>query len=260
MIKLIVSDIDGTLLEDGGNQINPELFDVILQLKNKGIHFAAASGRQCNSIKNAFLPIKDQIFHISDNGARIGCHDRALFLHTIEPHLVTEVIKDIKAAGLDIMLSGKEVVYLDKSNEKLIKWMRDGYKYNLEIVDDLSKVRDEWIKVTAYKEKGVEAVTKDIQAKYNEVLKVAVAGEMWLDMMAPGINKGGAVKLLQESLDIKKEETMVFGDQLNDIEMMQQAYYSFAVGNARAEIKNVARFQTDTCNRDGVLKILKTLL
>ena len=69
-----------------------------------------------------------------------------------------------------------------------------------------------------------------------------------------------AVKLLQDSLEIKPEETMAFGDQLNDIEMLEQAYYSFAVGNARPEVKAIARFQTDTNVNDGVLKILKLLL
>ena len=69
-----------------------------------------------------------------------------------------------------------------------------------------------------------------------------------------------AVKLLQDSLEIKPEETMAFGDQLNDIEMLEQAYYSFAVGNARPEVKATARFQTDTNVNDGVLKILKLLL
>ena len=81
-----------------------------------------------------------------------------------------------------------------------------------------------------------------------------------MDCMAVGVNKGEAVKLLQESLNIKPEETMVFGDQLNDLEMMKQAYYSFAVGNARPEVKKAARFQTDTNVRDGVLKILKLLV
>ena len=81
-----------------------------------------------------------------------------------------------------------------------------------------------------------------------------------MDCMKPGINKGQAVKLLQDSLMIKPEETMVFGDQLNDIEMMSQAYYSFAVGNAREEVKNAARFRTDLNINDGVLKILKLLL
>ncbi len=81
-----------------------------------------------------------------------------------------------------------------------------------------------------------------------------------MDCMRPGTNKGEAVKLLQESLSITPEETMAFGDQLNDIEMLNQAYYSFAVGNARKEVKEAARFQTDTNLNQGVLKILKLLL
>ena len=52
---------------------------------------------------------------------------------------------------------------------------------------------------------------------------------------------------------------MVFGDQLNDIEMLGQAYYSFAVGNARPEVKKAARFLADTNVNDGVLKILRLL-
>ena len=81
-----------------------------------------------------------------------------------------------------------------------------------------------------------------------------------MDCMAVGVNKGEAVKLLQESLDISPEETMAFGDQLNDVEMLKQAYYSFAIGNARQEVKDICRFQADTNVRDRVLKVLKLLL
>ena len=62
MIKLVVSDIDGTLLEDGGHELNPELFEVILKLREKGMQFAAASGRQWASIEQVFDPIKEKIF------------------------------------------------------------------------------------------------------------------------------------------------------------------------------------------------------
>ena len=62
---------------------------------------------------------------------------------------------------------------------------------------------------------------------------MACAGDMWMDCMAKDVNKGKAVRTIQESLGIKTEETMAFGDQLNDIEMLNQAYYSFAVANAR---------------------------
>ena len=90
-------------------------------------------------------------------------------------------------------------------------------------------------------------------------MKMTISGDMWLDCMAPGINKGEAVRTLQESLGISPEETMVFGDQMNDIEMLGRAYYSFAVGNAREEVKRAARFEADTNRNNGVLKILQLL-
>ena len=83
MIKLIVSDIDGTLTKDGGNKLNPELFSVIMKLKEKGIHFAAVSGRQAASLETLFEPIRDQIFYVGDNGAYVGCYGRNLFLTEI---------------------------------------------------------------------------------------------------------------------------------------------------------------------------------
>ena len=79
MIKLIVSDVDGTLAEDGGS-INPELFDVILKLKEQGIYFVAASGRHQVRLEHAFEPIKDRIFFISANGCYVGTSKRELFL------------------------------------------------------------------------------------------------------------------------------------------------------------------------------------
>lgn len=66
MIKLIVSDVDGTLVEDGSADINPELFEVILKLREKGIQFAIASGRPWSSVEHTFDPVKKKIFYISN--------------------------------------------------------------------------------------------------------------------------------------------------------------------------------------------------
>jgi len=96
MIRLIVSDIDGTLTEDGGSRLDPELYEVILKLKSQGIYFAAASGRHSASIEYIFDPIKDKIFYIGDNGAYLGCHGRSLFVNPIEPELVREVIEAVR--------------------------------------------------------------------------------------------------------------------------------------------------------------------
>lgn len=261
MIKLIVSDIDGTLVPDGSHKINPEIFDVILKLRAKGIQFAAASGRQWVSIESIFQPVKEKIFYLSDNGAYVGCHGRNLFLNTIERQTVMDMIQEVRRTeGLELMLSGPDVVYVETRDQEILDWLIHGYKFQVQQVDDLTKVDSEFIKVSVYRKSEVEAHTASLRARFADRLKITIAGEMWMDCMKPGINKGQAVKLLQDSLMIKPEETMVFGDQLNDIEMMSQAYYSFAVGNAREEVKNAARFRTDLNINDGVLKILKLLL
>lgn len=260
MIKLIASDIDGTLVEDGKHYFNPELYEVILKLRDNGVQFAAATGRQWASIESLFEPVKKKIFYISDNGAYIGCCGRALYVNTMERELSLELIRDIKAAGLDVMISGPDTAYLDSGNNQLYSWMAEDYKYRVKRVDNLLEVDDQFIKISAYRRTGIESFTGELMAKYGDRLKITISGDMWMDAMAPGINKGAAIKLIQESLNIKPEETMVFGDQMNDIEMMRQAYYSFAIGNARDEVKKVARFQADTNIRDGVLKVLKCLL
>lgn len=259
MIKLIVSDIDGTLLEDGGNELNPELLDVILQLREKGMQFAAATGRQWLSIESLFAPIKEKIFYVSDNGAYVGCHGRALYVSPMERELAMSVAADIKAAGMKVMMEGTDVVYLDDPDEQLHRWLSEGYKYQVVQVDEFQQVKGEVIKVSAYLPSNIEAASKHLWPKYQNRLKMTLAGDMWLDFMAPEVNKGQAVKLLQESMNITPKETMVFGDQMNDIEMLEQAYYSFAIGNARPEVKAAARFQADTNIQQGVLKILKLL-
>lgn len=260
MIKLIVSDIDGTLVRDGENVLNPEYFQEILRLREKGIQFAAASGRQWHSIERIFDPIKEKIFYISDNGAYVGCYGRNLFLTPIERQLALRIVEEIrKNKELDVVLSGPDVVYVETDNQELVHWLADCYRFEIKQVPDVTKVPDEIIKVSAYKKHGVEESAGYIRENYKDQLKITISGDMWMDCMADGVNKGEAIRMIQESLDILPEETMVFGDQLNDLEMMGRAYYSYAIGNARQEVKAAARFQADTNVNGGVLKVLRLL-
>lgn len=81
MIKLICTDIDGTLVGEGNTAVKQEVFDVILKLKATGIYFAAASGRPAASVEKVFEPIKEKIFYITDNGSYIGSYRRELFIN-----------------------------------------------------------------------------------------------------------------------------------------------------------------------------------
>ena len=261
MIKLIASDIDGTLVADGTHELNPELYEVITALKDRGVQFAAASGRQWASIEELFRPVRERIFYLSDNGAYVGCHGRNLFLQTIDRELALELVAAIRQTPeLEVMISGPDVVYMDTKDQDFLDWMIHGYRFRVEQVPDITKVDDSFIKVSAYKKHGVEEATRQLRQQFGSRMKMTLSGDMWLDCMAVGVSKGSAIRILQESLQIRPEETMAFGDQFNDIEMLGQAYYSFAVANARPEVKAAARFQADSNRRDGVLKILKQLL
>ena len=126
------------------------------------------------------------------------------------------------------------------------------------MVDDLTKVEN-LIKVSAYSE-DIYGKADYLIDKYGDKLLVNYAGKMWIDCTAKGVSKGNALQKLQEAFEISENETMVFGDQENDVEMFKAAYYSFAVKNAAQVAKENARFMADSNENLGVLKILKYLL
>ena len=83
MIKLIATDIDGTLVKDGTMHIDPEYMTVIHQLIQKGIHFVVCSGRQFISERKLFAPIKDELLYVTDGGTVVRTPKEILKVHTI---------------------------------------------------------------------------------------------------------------------------------------------------------------------------------
>ena len=78
MIKLIASDLDGTLLKNGAQELPPDIFPIIRELRQKGIRFVAASGRQYYNLRLLFKPVMDEIFYIAENGSLCICNDKIL--------------------------------------------------------------------------------------------------------------------------------------------------------------------------------------
>ena len=261
MIKLVVSDVDGTLVPDGTSVVNPQLFDVILKLREKGIQVAIASGRPWASIEKAFEPVKEKIFYISNNGAYLGCCGRSLFVTSIDRKILEELILAGRSfPDLAMTYAGENGDYIEDGNDRLYQWLTEGYGFRVTKVNSLLEVNEPCLKLSFYKEHGIEEAGRELFARFKDRLKITIAGDMWMDCMNPSVNKGQAVKCLQESLEILPEETAAFGDQLNDLEMLERAYYSFAVANAREEVRRAARYQADENVKDGVLKVLRQLV
>lgn len=266
MIKLICSDIDGTLVPDGTDRINPEIFEVIKELKARGIRFIAASGRQYESIRKLFLPVIEDIICVADGGNVTMEKGELASVTKMNLSDVERLISDIeKIPGSTLLAAAPFTSYIPKDQPELIELMDKGYHYHITLVDDIREaLKDDIVKISLYDHGGQaeEKVKKYLPAEWlsHPRVKAVCAGVVWEDFVSSRGGKGSAIRDIQKGLSITPEETMVFGDNLNDLDMFACAKYSFAVGNARQEVKDAASFVADTNVNDGVLKELKNYL
>ena len=135
MIKLIASDIDGTLLQEGSDRLDPEFYTVIPELKKRGILFAAASGRGYASISRLFAPVKDEMIFIADNGSNVVCRGYETFSACLNKKDVRDWVQAMRARGdCQILLSSKNIVYVENADEALLDLLINGYHNNVKAV------------------------------------------------------------------------------------------------------------------------------
>ncbi|MGM9926823.1 MAG: Cof-type HAD-IIB family hydrolase [Bacillus sp. (in: firmicutes)] len=256
MIKLIATDMDGTFLDDH-NQFPREFRSVFHQLNEQGIIFGAASGRQYYNLVERFHEVKDDMLFIAENGTYVVYKGKELYSNTIKRELAMELVELARTIdGTDVILCGKQSAYIEKSHDAFLQEV-DKYYAKRVIVDDLMQVEDDILKVTLYDYTSSEHNSNRYFDAYREHLQVSVSGMHWLDITNSGSNKGVAIKKVQEYFNVTADQTMVFGDYLNDLEMMQSAYHSYAMANAHEKLKAVARFEAKTNNEAGVIETIK---
>ena len=236
MIRLIASDLDGTLL-NSQRQLPKDFFSVIDRLNQLGVLFIAASGRSYPTLRRDFAPHSDELCFISDNGARIAEHGKIL---------------------------QKPVLTSDRgtyANTKGEPWFHDcilAYFDNYQQVDDLSSVHEDFYKISLCDRAGaVKNSFRLMPQSLRDSADLQVSGFIWLDVMKKGVDKGKALQAFQKRYGISKEETMVFGDFYNDSQMLLQAKYSFVMENANEDMKPFGNFIAPSNDDDGVMRMIK---
>ena len=257
MIKLIASDLDGTLVS-GNMAALPEGFpDVVRELKKQGILFAAASGRQYHNLRQLFHEVKDDIAYICENGALTVYQGE--FLHKVEIPLDTAVpiIRRLEEeTGTEVLVSGAFTSYIRPKEplfEEYIKNMKNRYK----VVPDLTDIGEPIIKLALFEKEGTESRDRQTywQSQFPPSIKVVTSGALWLDFLFPDAHKGVGIQALSKSLGIHRDEILSFGDNYNDIEMFKASGISVAVENARPGIKELCDHTTPSV-MDFIEKIL----
>ena len=259
MIKLIATYVDGTLVKDGSAEIYPEFIEKIKELREQDIIVCIASGRQSTSIERMFEDIKDDLIFIASNGAHVKCRGVDIHVTDMNADYVTELTHELRnTPNCNIIWEGPGVTYIEPGNEEsFVKLLTEGYRNHVEVVDDILAAGKQIIKVSAFHRPSIRDLGEGkIIPEWKDRVKATMAGEDWIDMMDKSVDKGAALGFIQKLFGISKEETMVFGDNNNDIGMLDVAAHSYAVETAPDAVKAHANNICPSWNEKGVYKVL----
>jgi Cof subfamily protein (haloacid dehalogenase superfamily) len=258
-VRLVASDMDGTLLNTN-HELSPDFFPIFNRMRSKDILFSSASGRQYQNLYKCFPGIQDEIIFIAENGSYVMYQGKELHLQPMDRDLTRDILKRIKKIpGLLTILCGKKSAYIDNDNPAFVARLSMYYDAYAKVDDLVNVDDDEFLKIAICDLSGAEQNSYPHFLEYQNDLQIKVSGNVWLDLSHKSAHKGMALDVVQKKFGIAREHTMVFGDYLNDIEMMGEAHFSFAMENARPEVKQAARFMTHSNDNRGVLSILEQL-
>ena len=262
MIRLIFSDMDGTLLDAHGNL--PAAFGGVYErLRAHGIRFAPASGRQYASLVQTFAPWRDEMIFLAENGTLVMERGRELFASPVNRAMALEVMcTGEQLPGVRSILCGKKRGYLHAADNtedfraELAKYVSDA-----EVVEDFAAVDDVPIKMAFCDPSGRAAqTTLPAMQQYADRMQVTLSSTQWVDVYAQGVSKGIAAQRVQERLGLRPDECAAFGDYENDLELMDAVTHSFAMENAIPSVKARARYRAPSNREHGVIAVCERIL
>ncbi len=267
MIKLITIDIDGTLVTSTKRLTNRTKI-AIKKAEEQGLYIALASGRPFSGmypyLKELNL-IGDHYFSVTQNGAYIHKNDtgEAIIKNCMMAKDLDFVDKRIRPFGLQMSYMDSKYFYTRHKAPNIYTILdsvvaRRRLRYMPYNVWDSEKTFGRFLVMgPSYNITKLERnVPKDLLERY-----YCVRTERFLfEIISKNANKGTGVQELAYNLGFKKEEVMAFGNELNDIPMLEFAGLSVAMGNSKMEVKEISDYVTKSNNKDGVAIAIEKLL
>lgn len=258
MIKVIVSDMDGTLLDDE-KRLPSDFFEVLDGVIGRGMVFTVASGRTYSALEHLFPePYKDKVAYICDNGACTVLNGKPVSVTPLDRATFEELLNVCNEIGdLKLVVCAQSGVYHLRDSEEFYDEVGRFYRKH-SIIENFLKIGDPVYKLAVCDMLGTMKHGKPALDKvFGGRLNVQVSGEIWMDVMAAGVSKGKALKALQERIRASRAETMVFGDYFNDVEMLQLAEYSFCMENGHEDVKKMCKYIAPDNNHGGVTRSIR---
>lgn len=239
-VKLIASDMDGTLLDENG-QVPPETFELILALRERGVRFVASSGRRYDRLCDFFSPAKDHMDFVASNGAQVFADgvqiDREVYSHLAIRRLAKTVAM---FPNMHLALFDRTKSYLLDDEDKFVREV-DKDLPNVERIYELPSPQVSIIKASIFCDDGnVMDNAYVLQRELGGLFTFAPSGSSYIDAMQPGISKASGIAQVMEYHGIDASEVMAFGDAMNDYEIIRFVGTGCAMANGRPALRAVA--------------------
>ena len=261
MLKFIATDLDGTLLDDE-KHLPRETFRLIEELSERGVLFAPASGRQYANLQKLFLPVKDKVLFMCENGALVKYKGKTLHLNPIDRELILPALEEIRRLPhLFPLLCGENNAYYESDAEPFVHYAHLSYECCIK-VDSLNEVIDKeaFCKIAVFDEIGSVRNCIRVLPQKLPFLRTILSGKDWCDVSAPNANKGEAVRFIRDYFCFEKGECAAFGDHMNDYEMLLECGRAYVTDNAYPPLKELIKNVIPSNTEFGVLTEIKKII
>lgn len=268
--KLIVTDMDGTVL-GGDHKITEENMRALREADERGVKVVFATGRFHDSAKEHVTFLEEVMPIVSSNGAIIKhpITNEVLYCNSIDKDISLKIVETLDNLDLSYQIyTDNEILQKYKTEEEKIKmqdFIKNTFSDKTEIVfkKDLKKdIKD--LNILKFNVMDFERplLMKEARKEVEKIegLEVTSSWNDNVEIMNAGSSKGSAVKFLCELLNIDKEEIIAFGDNYNDISMLEYVGMGVAMGNAEEDVKKIASYITESNTESGVAKAIDDLV
>ena len=269
-IKVIATDMDGTLLDSRGQLDLPRLEKILNRLDQRGVRFVIATGNEVHRMRQLLGHLAERVFMVVANGARIFEHNKLLQAQTWDDAMVDRVLGHFKGRECQdqFVVTGMNGGFVKKGTifTELDKFMTsemiEKLYQRMHFVDEFdSSLFGGVLKMSmVVGEERSDAVLQEINDLFDGQIRAVSSGYGCIDILQDGIHKAWGLEELLKRWNLKPEQIMAFGDSENDIEMLELAGISYAMENAEDAVKRVATKVAPANSHAGVYQVLENWL
>lgn len=276
MIKMIVTDLDGTLL-NSKKEISTYTKNVLIEAQKRGVRLVLATGRNYKSLKPLYEQLEMDRFNqgaiIGVNGQEIYFFDEDRYFkgRKLTPQECEKLLKmghrylfEVMVMNDDevldclspVLFALKKIVY--KVIHKKVTENFEGQMRGHRFIDVKTKIQESANKVGLLQiPLYVDLLLPLLHRHLDKEFEVLAVSKGWIEIMPKGVNKGAGLKEIMDHYHIKNEEVLVFGDGENDLTMLEGMVNSYAPDNALKSVKKSVRYICENHDLDGIAKIIE---